>query len=279
MLEVGLIESFDAPADHYVLRRGDEQTMVPIQPGGRLMKGDRIEVKLEGDRLTIWLFEPRAAKKSVVVLSRSNGTYLVDAKAPKRGLSQQLSAVWQWAANELGVRDVESREKATAEASIRDLRAFSVPLLNNNQMLAAGYRAIAIGWPRNDGPVRMAIKGPARKVIATGRSSSDRWISRPVDLEPGPYTITIEAASGSVIEKKFEVVPASFLPKFPDDPMAGELPPEHVETIRAAWLAAQRGGRYALEGFQIVAPIAERYHPAKLLSGALIEGSLPTKPP
>jgi hypothetical protein len=276
-VEVGLIESFDGPSDHYVLRRGEgaEQMVVPVQPGGRLVRGDRIEVKFEGEHMTIWLFEPGAAKKSVIVLSR-NGGYVVDGNAPENGVSQRLSGIWQWAAQELGLRDVQQRERAAAEASIRDISRFVVPLLKDPQTLAAGRRAISIAWPGQD-RARIEITGPDSRIISIEASASGKWRSELIDLEPGSYKIAITPESDGRIERTIQVVPESSFPAFPADSSAAQLPAEFVDTLRATWLAG-RGRRFALESFQMVAPIADRYYPAKLLSEALIEGSLPSKP-
>ena len=277
MIEVGLIESFSAPPDRYTLNRGAEQAAVPVQPGGRLMNGDQITVTSPGDRLTIWLFEPEGAKKTVVVLSQNNGVYVVDGRTRKQGLSQQLSSVWQWAASELGLRELEGKGQTT-EASIRDVGAFTIPLLGNSQMLAAGRRTITLGWPHFGGAVRIAIKGPSQKVVAKSAATSNRWTSPQIDFAPGLYTIVTQA-SGKAIERKVEFVPVNSLPKLPNDPASAGLPPDAFDTIRAIWLSAQQQGRYALESFQIVLPISERYHPAKVFSRALIAGSLPSGPP
>ena len=278
IVEAGLIESFSAPADHYVLKRNGEQSIVPVQPGGRLLGGDRIEVKSPGDRLTIWLFGAEGAKKTVVVLSQSNGVYIVRGDAHRRGMSQQLSLVWQWAAGELGLRDREGKDQTTVHASIRDAGAFTIPLLGNSQMLAAGRRKITLGWPQFKGRVQIAIKEPSQRTVAKGAAVSNHWMSPTIDFAPGLYTIVAEA-SGKVVERKVEFVPSNSLPTLPDDQTSAGLPPEVIDTIRATWLAGQQRGRYALESLQIALPLVKKYHPANVLSRALIEGSLPSNAP
>jgi hypothetical protein len=79
---------------------------------------------------------------------------------------------------------------------------------------------------------------------------------------------------------QLDVAERSALPALPDAPAAAEaLPAEMVRTVHATWLAGQGRGRYALESLQLVAGLADRYYPAKLLRDALIEGSLPAVPP
>lgn len=275
-VEVGLIESFNAPPDHYSLIREPERTIVAVQPGGRLMRGDRIEVKFDGDWITIWLFEPSVGKKSAIVLSRSSGIYLVDGQVPERGISQRFLGIWQWAAQELGLQETEQREDTLTEASVRDIGGFAVPLLAGAQFLSEGRRPLRLAWPSNPGAARIEVVGPTGEVMASGDSQSDTWTSTSIDLAPGTYAISVRPKSGPGTDTTLKVVPATALPTFPQDPTAAELPAELVDTLRATWLAA-RGARFALESYQIVAPIADRYHPAELLKRALIEGRLPRR--
>jgi len=218
---------------------------------------------------------PRAPQ--AIVLSRNSGTYVVDGNVPDRGFSQQFLGIWKWAAQELGLQEAEQHDLALTEASVRDFGGFSTPLLAGKQLLSEGTRTLTVSWPGKAATARVEIAQANGELIASGNSSGGIWRSGLIHFVTGTYKIIVMPKSGSHIVTTVEVIPASSLPKFPQDSKTAELPAEFVDTIRATWLAA-RGPQFKLEAYQIVVTIADRYHPAELLKQTLLEGRLPRKP-
>ena len=278
-MEAGLIESFHGPAEEFVLRRGPQQVNVPVRPGGRLLSGDQLEVGTENGHITLWLFDPETHKKSVVVLSKQPQIYVVRGHRQAQHSSSRFSAIWDWAAHELGLRADEAEERIMAAAAIRGGAGLSAPLLESRQVLAAGHRAITLAWTQSEGPVRVVIEAGDSRVLAQEVTSSREWTSPAIDLSPGTYKIVLRENSGEPIVAQLDVAEATALPVLPDASAAEGMPAEMIRTVHATWLAGQARGLYALESLQLVAGLADRYYPAKLLRDALVEGSLPSVPP
>jgi hypothetical protein len=74
------------------------------------------------------------------------------------------------------------------------------------------------------------------------------------------------------VQQTVTVVDPSALPS-PAGKLDESLPADLRDTIRAAWLAAQGNGRFVLESYVQLPPLASVYRPADVLAQALERGA------
>jgi hypothetical protein len=148
-----------------------------------------------------------------------------------------------------------------------------VPLLDKPQIIAAGRRRLALAWSGGSAPfsVQFLESGglfPITKAVTTEQA----WISDPVNLRPGSYEIKVRGKNSTTVQQTVTVIDPSALPS-PAGKLDESLPADLRDTIRAAWLAAQGNGRFVLESYVQLPPLASVYRPADVLAQALERGA------
>ena len=70
-------------------------------------------------------------------------------------------------------------------------------------------------------------------------------------------------------------MPEREIPPLPQELAVSSLSIEATTTLYAAWLAAVDGADWALQAYQLAAPLANTYPPAASLTNALEKGNVP----
>ena len=259
--EVGFIEDFTLDPGAYTLTRGT--TTIPVAILLPLQKNDVLTANGAGARIVIQLSDRPDPK----VITDANGPVRIDDAPPTH---HYFSGLFSWTASSVAILDHDHREEVAASIRGNDAR-LSAPILAAPQVLAAGRRALSIGW-LSPSAVNVTITR-AGKQVAAGRGVGGLWASPPIDLAPGAYQIQI-AARTQAITQTLDVRAAEPLP---DELVSSAAPESLRETEIAAWLAA-RGPSYALEALQHVAGAGD-FRAAQIVSDALIAGKRLAPPP
>jgi hypothetical protein len=259
--EVGFIEDFTLDPGAYTLTRGGKEIAVAVLLP--LQKDDVIIAKGAGARMVIQLSDRPDPK----VITDANGAVSIDDAPPTH---HYFSGLFAWTASSVAILDHDQREEVAASIRGNDVK-LSAPILSSPQTLAAGRRALSIGW-LSPSAVNVSITR-AGKPVAAGRGVGGLWTSPVIDLTPGAYQIQI-AARTQTIAQTLNVRPAEPLP---DELVSSAAPDALRETETAAYLAA-RGPSYALEALQHVAGAGD-FRAAQILSDALIAGKRLAPPP
>jgi hypothetical protein len=263
-VEIGYVEGFDGKPDGFVIHRksGD----IPPALLAPIYNDDVVEVVAPDATIRLKVVD----RPGIVIISQANHKAKITADPPKASL---FSPLLEWASRSINIFDTEERE--VVATNIRGGSGeLAAPALARPQVLVAGQQSIVVGWTgARQASIRLTGAGGGE--VANARASGGLWISAPVALAPGRYTIELSDA-GKAVRQTIDVVPAADAPKPPGDT---EGAPELRDIARAAWLAGA-DERYMLAALQKVAPYARTSEPARVLAKALATGRRPQgKPP
>ncbi|MBN9018421.1 MAG: hypothetical protein J0H11_13465 [Rhizobiales bacterium] len=266
-VEIGYVESFDRPADAYVIvSDGVAKKVAILAP---ILNGDVIEVKDPAASITLRL----VGRDDPVIISAANQGTPVTTEVPQKSF---WSGLFDWTSASVEVFDEEQRQQVSASIRGDDDKELSVPLLASPQTLVAGKRALAIGWP-SPRTVEIRILKKGGQVVAEGRPSGGLWLTPAIDWKVGTYRIEI-AAGGDTVRQTLQFIGPKKAPKLPAELTDPAAPAPLRASATAAFYAASDPA-YVLEALQYVAPDARTSRPAKLLTLALIDGKRPAPPP
>jgi hypothetical protein len=268
-LEAGIISRYEPPAADYQIIRGDK--LLAARIGARVLEGDVIQVLTDRGKLELNLFD----RSDPVRIVQSDGAFVVRTQNPTRPF---WSPLLDWASDEI---ELIFREESGAvgvnlrgrpSLGLTDTLMFRVP-----QRVAAGKRRLVLGWPSSvTGPVHISITNGAGTTIATGTAAGNVWMSAPLPLEPGRYTLLV-VTNHDEVSNRLEAVRPSEMPKLPEG-LNDAVPHDLLVTARAAWLASQGKGAYLLESLQELPALGHRFPPASILMRAVLDGTPPTPP-
>ena len=269
---VGVVERMSGSSDGYALRRSN--TKLPLRICDQVQTGDRIVVEREGGEVWVRL---TTGEKRVISLSQS------DQPLEIRGTSATFGSNLLASFTEPFTRRHDFLESNVAVRGLR-LRAstgqqLALPLVpERGAMIATGrQREFTFAWLGGMPPFRVSIvratgNGPA--VLEANDVFGRDLPSRELMLPPGIYTLRILDAAGARVERPLEAVPASTVPQAPSEPALTVLPPEWRATAQAGWLAQRDDGRWSLEAFLQVTPLATSFEPARILANLLAQPTI-----
>jgi hypothetical protein len=164
-----------------------------------------------------------------------------------------------------------------------DPQPLQIPLAANSAAkLSSGQRSLALAWTGGAPPyqVRLQREGQEGLVLEANHIDQTRFRSKPVELSPGAYRLTVSGASRKGVNLSVlnvMVVPADQLPKAPTTLLSPAQPDSLRETVYPAWLASQ-GQEWALEAYQRALPWLDEHEPAQWLMYCLEKGVRPPPP-
>ena len=265
----GWIESFDGPREQYrVLRAGRplpvelfmtlrQDDEIIVQPGGR------VKIVLDGGRVV----EEISAATTSRVARR------------EREIPSVLGNVLDWAAQWFTRWHDQHIGRVDVYVRGGPIELLMPPSGGGGSVmprLVAGARSIFFAWDGGVAPYHVVVEGlDGQDAKPHVTPAADQRSAVQLTLRPGRYVMEVRDARTGRARGRFVVVAGSDVPAMPALPRpAGESTPM-VETLAAAWLAAQGEGQWVLEAYQRVVPHATRYYPATLLRDALERGERP----
>ena len=261
--EIGYVEDFSGHADRYVVRRGD--MAIPIRLCLPLLNGDQIEALDDTGRVSLRLIDhPKA-----VIWSRADKYTRITAVAPQASF---WSGLMDWTMASLSPLDDQKRERVLTTIRNDGGAKFGVPLLQVPQVMAAGKRALMIGWLKPSAVAEISVTAKSgQRLVDRSKATGGLWTSPLLNLKPGTYRIEVATAAATA-RGEVRIVDGTEMPVLPEELTRDSVPEPLRHTSQALWLAAQDGGRYQLEAMQLIAK-DRTVRPAELLLEALIGGA------
>jgi hypothetical protein len=187
--------------------------------------------------------------------------------------------VVQWIAEWFGRNKAGDAASAQTKGVAWASSKLEIPLLKQApRRMAAGERLFNLIWTGGFPPYTISVSDQTGRTLllrAAGLVQA-RLPTTPTTIAPGRYRIEIRDSHGNLALAEFDAVDPERLPSFPPDATLTKMSPDLRTTLDAALLASQ-GWRF--EALLRVAPISDRYSPARLLEDALAQGRAPPPPP
>ena len=269
---VGVVVAFLGPSSDYALRRGD--AILPLRILGPVQAGDRIVVRHEDGR--VWVQFTTGEER---IIPRSLSDQPLEARGAPATIYDNLMASL---AEPFTRRHNEEASNVAVRGRLRAStgQQLALPLVpERGAMIAAGQqREFTLAWLGGTPPFRVSLAGAARDkpiILETGDVFGRDLPPRKLVLLPGTYTLQILDSAGTRVERLLEAVPASIVPQAPPEPALAVLPPVWRVTAQTGWLAQQDGGRWSLEAFLQVMPLATSFEPARILANLLVQPAAP----
>ncbi len=192
-------------------------------------------------------------------------------------LDWAISTLTFWRENEIKaeVRIRTRTIKKTASQEETDIPALDSSMLSSMQpQLAAGQRALFVGWRGGKAPYQLDIQPVGQASIFSGRFDTRFAQTSPLNLSAGQYELVISVADTKVSERYPFTVVASH-PAYPAELVDGSVTDEKMlATLKALWLAAHMTDNlkqpWLFEAYQQVAGFAENYPPALVARDAIL---------
>ena len=265
---VGFIIDFDGFSDDYRLMRGERKVpLVLLMP---LQAGDQLSVLTPAGRLSI---RTDSQGRNTLILRQEDSPYTVHIEG---GSWQQFDAIWNMLLEEITIE----RDYGLADGGVMGANDLEMPLAGLDDGAAriqAGPRRFGVGWLGGSPPYAVALADAADgRVVHEGEAETVRYVSsEPVVLEPGEYELVVRDGAGTSVAGRFAVVPPDQVPDLPGDLAVPEALTDLADVFTAAWLATRDDGIWALESYQLSAPLAADATAASALADALAKGWLP----
>lgn len=263
---IGFVESFTGPSSGYAIEQNGKS--IPIAIFKPLHRNDRLIVRdpdgvikiqlVGGKQLTVTHAQsPRGLVGEAAGITQA-GSLLAEVGA-------QLTAWADW-----NTTVVSARIRGGGDAAL-DMPLIRHPLPE----MAAGDRQLTLAWVGGTPPfgIRLVRNTDGDVVVDEQGLDHRRIDARDVAMTTGGYTIDIADGTGETLKRTFTVVDPPLVPAPPADLASEGMSADMRAAAAAAWLAGEDDGRWALEAFQQIGPLAESYEPARLLGQALIHGT------
>jgi hypothetical protein len=277
---VGWIDNFNGEPNDYSLTRGE--LPLPVEFYVPLHSGDIIRVRDAQHHIILKIGDTTRVK-----VTQKNSPYTVEpvGKVPST-LDHLLTWVGEWVT--IWYRDEQEVAKRISAGSKGKADDSDVPpylkLLtlskrpNQTMQVTRGIKPLYFAWAGGTPPYHLEITRNQKTLVYLSGIPARRAHTQQLWLfKRGDYRVIVrDAKQQKSVEYIFTIVDNK--PSYPPALMHTKMPKWTQLTLQAAWLAAQDRGIWAFEAYQLVAPIAQYYQPARVLRYALEKGELVVEP-
>lgn len=180
------------------------------------------------------------------------------------------------------VADARSTATSLSVRGEEDSWPLEVPILTSRSTkVGAGRKSLAIGWRGGARPYAVRLYDDKRRLLlAEARALAEPLAQLELarEIVPGSYELEVTDASGRYVRGEFDAVARENVPNASRVAPDAKASDPIATTLRAAWVASDSDGIYALEGYQMAASIAASHQPAALLLRLLRMGHHPRPP-
>jgi hypothetical protein len=260
---IGTVEDLKGPSKHYRLQRDGHE--LPLRIFDQLRAGDVIVMSERDDEVRI-----RRTTDEVETIPASKSGAALEAKgSPGRQVSNLIASAvglltpWHDFVNlNVNVRGGPAEARAPLE----------LPLVAaQGGTISAGPVSFTLAWLGGAAPFRVSLNGD-RPVLEAAGLGERVLPPRPVVLTAGSYRLVLQDGAGQLVERVLQAVPAAEVPRPPPEPELEADPAPWRTTAEAVWLAKQDRGRWLLQAYVRVAPLAASFGPARIFADLLANG-------
>lgn len=260
------IESFTGDAADYRIVRDNQPVGVAIL--GTLIPGDAVSA-LAPDREMVIVYQ---TGESVSIRS-GDEPHVVSGSTEAPSAMQNLI---RWSMDTIKGWYEKDYEMTRAAGVITrsTVSAITFPLFRGEGSWVGQRESVEISWAGGLPPYQVKLQR-IDALVAANKIEADSTAIKVSNLAAGEYLLTVDDGwrRGSA---RFTVVAPEQIPAAPV--AEADTDPRLRGIIEAMWLAQHEQGGYTLEAFQRLRALGDDYPPARVATGALLNGLSPQEP-
>jgi hypothetical protein len=261
---VGYVEQLVGPiSEIHIERDGTPVALALLLP---LQTGDRVTVNGAGNELHM-----RLGTRPQVITAANSPFQIPEIEVPP-GFLTRLGSTLVAVGKRLTTQYVHSSVPVSTSSRGKD-GPLTIALVEDGVSRISPNRAdLFIAWDGGTAPYVVRIRGKMNGDIArqeAGDSTRARVTLPAGGIRTGTIQIVVQDSKGATTRKAFDVVSPSALPTTPTELTMGDLPSELHAVLVADSLLQTNRRTWKLEAYQLIAPFADEYEPARLLRDCL----------
>lgn len=261
---VGYVEQLVGPiSEIHIERDGTPVALALLLP---LQTGDRVTVNGAGNELHM-----RLGTRPQVITAANSPFQIPEIEVPP-GFLTRLGSTLVAVGKRLTTQYVHSSVPVSTSSRGKD-GPLTIALVEDGISRISPNRAdLFIAWDGGTAPYVVRIRGKMNGDIArqeVGDSTRARLTLPSGGIQTGTIQIVVQDSKGATTRKTFDVVSPSALPTTPTELTMSDLPSELRAVLLADSLLQTNRRMWKLEAYQLIAPFADVFEPARLLRDCL----------
>jgi len=261
---VGYVEQLVGPVSEiHIERDGTPVALALLLP---LQTGDRVIVNGAGNELHM-----RLGTRPQVITAANSPFQVPEVEVPP-GFLTRLGSTLVAVGKRLTTQYVHSSVPVSTSSRGKD-GPLTIALVEDGVSRISPNRTdLFIAWDGGTAPYVVRIRGRMKGDIArqeVGDSTRARLTLPAGGIQTGTIQIVLQDSKGAITRKTFDVISPSALPTAPPELTRGDLPSELHAVLLADSLLQTNRRTWKLEAYQLIAPFADAYEPARLLRDCL----------
>ena len=261
---VGYVEQLVGPISAiHIERDGTPVALALLLP---LQTGDRVTVNGAGNELHM-----RLGTRPQVITAANSPFQIPEIEVPP-GFLTRLGSTLIAVGKRLTTQYVHSSVPVSTSSRGKD-GPLTIALVEDGVSRISSHRTdLFIAWDGGTAPYVVRIRGKlsgdvARQEVEDGTRAR---VTLPAGgIQTGTIQIVLQDSKGAITRKTFDVISPSALPTAPPELTRGDLPSELHAVLLADSLLQTNRRTWKLEAYQLIAPFADAYEPARLLRDCL----------
>ncbi|MDO9117617.1 MAG: hypothetical protein Q7U39_06655 [Nitrospira sp.] len=261
---VGYVEQLVGPISEIHLERdGAPVALALLLP---LQTGDRVTVNGAGNELHM-----RLGTRPQVITAATSPFQIPEIEVPP-GFLTRLGSTLVAVGKRLTTQYVHSSVPVSTSSRGKDAPLAMTLVEDGVSRISPNRADLFIAWDGGTAPYVVRIRGKMKGDIArqeVGDHTRARLTLPAGGIQPGTIQIVVQDGKGATTQKTFDVVSPSALPTAPPELTRDDLPSELHAVLIADSLLRSNRRMWKLEAYQLIAPFADAYEPARLFRDCL----------